>query len=109
MIPLLEIEEIVRNNIDEAQLKLNLVSGLKDSLKNPEIIQDLRGEDFLNETLFKYEFSEITICVLNASTREPFFRAKIDVIDRRSGLVAAYYEQEYGLGMEVLDDLFVWD
>lgn len=100
-------EEKIKSSIDVEGLKKEAEDCFKYTLRNKEgndVEESLSS--VLGKDEFLCQFSGITLHLLNSDSRKPFLRVRLDILNKRSKNYIAWYEVEYGLDGEILDDYF---
>jgi hypothetical protein len=90
-------------NLDEVKRKLN--DGFSNLIRMGDL--DSISADFLaDSSKYHTEFDCIRLYLFNTSKRPPYFMARLNIIENETNLLKAWYDQEYSLDIQVLDDYF---
>ncbi|MCG2617847.1 hypothetical protein LZZ85_26335 [Terrimonas sp. NA20] len=102
-----DFETLFKQYFDIEKIKNELHLGLENLKKSDELEEEITV--FLKkETNYFTEFAGIKISIFNAYRREPFFFARLNIFDSKTNIVKAWYDLEYSLTFEILDDYFNW-
>lgn len=105
-----EFEAQVQETINVEKVKEELTSGLNHNLAENKILKD-EFDVFLSGRAFTTEFGGISIMILNANGREPYYIARMHLYEsnnKTEGAQIATYEIEYSADGEILDDFLVF-
>lgn len=98
-------EEELKLSFDESKLNLELKKNFKNLyLLNEDVKKSIN--DLLNGYEYITSFSGITFHLLNKDFRSCFWRARINIINPKTKLIIAWYEVEYDIDDNILDDYF---
>lgn len=100
-----EFETQFQKSFDIEKIKSELESGLSNLISD---IENIEMKDELDSLLQNeaplLEFAGVSVHLLNATKRKPFFFARLDIYKGSSNKLIAWYDIEYGPEGEILDD-----
>lgn len=98
-------EEKIKESIERDSLIQKTIDCFYQVIENKEgydesdgLLLTIRKQDV------KCKFSGITAHLLNSDSRKPFLRVKLDIVYLETNIDIAWYEVEYGLDGNILDD-----
>lgn len=102
---LVAIEQHFIESVDISKIKDDLVKLFNELINNIENIEILNEINSLakGEPLV-FTFESIKLHLLNQHTRAPYLWARLDISTEASNKPFAWYDLEYGVNGEVLDD-----
>lgn len=100
-----DFETLFKQHFDIGKIERELHLGLENLKKSNELEEEIIV--FLkNEASYFTEFAGIKLFIFNNYRRKPFFRARLNICDRKTNTVKGWYDREYSLTLEILDDYF---